>query len=249
MDTSTIKPRALSKRRSPAGGTEARSTRLATWSRLAVTTKQSAMFGTGGDFFEVFQHRDGRVSAVMADVCGRGPSAAVVVAAVRPLLRRCLARGDAPGRVLTVLNEWISRHVRDSFVTALAVRIDVGDGRTEIASAGHLGPFVRRRSGAAHALTMAGSVPLGMLAGQRYGEMVLRLQPDDALVLATDGITDPLATHTDLLGERGLLRRLARAPHDGPDICQALLADDAPVRDDATVVVLQLPQMALAQAA
>src|SRR6185369_12014168 len=118
--------------------------------------------GMGGDFFEVLQHRDGRVSAVMADVCGRGPVAAAIATAVRPLLRRCLARGDAPGRVLMALNDWISRHVRDSFVTALAIRIDPTDGRTEIASAGHLGPFVRRRSGAVHALTLAGSVPLGM---------------------------------------------------------------------------------------
>src|SRR3954451_17275490 len=96
--------------RSPAGAaraTEMRTAHLPTWSRLEVATKQSGWFGAGGDFFEVFQHGDGRVSTVMADVCGKGSAAAEVAAAMRPVLRRCLAREDAPGAVLTVLNNWL----------------------------------------------------------------------------------------------------------------------------------------------
>jgi serine phosphatase RsbU (regulator of sigma subunit) len=223
---------------------------LPTWSRLQVATKQAAAFGAGGDFFEVLQHRDGRVSTIMADACGKGPAAAVVAEAVRPVLRRCLARDDAPGTVLTVANTWLARQFPDTFVTAVAVRIDVASGRTEIASAGHLGPFVRRRSGDVEALTSAGGLPLGMLPGQSYPEVELELQPHDAVVLVTDGITDSLATDDDVLGEMGLLARLASAPHGSADICHALLADDAPARDDATVLVLQLPAHAsLADAA
>ena len=52
---------------------------LPTWSRLNVAAKQSAPAGNGGDFFEVIQQRDGRVTVVMADVCGNGPSAAAPV--------------------------------------------------------------------------------------------------------------------------------------------------------------------------
>jgi serine phosphatase RsbU (regulator of sigma subunit) len=215
---------------------------LPTRSRLQVATKQSALFGMTGDFFEVFQHRDERVSTVMADVCGKGPAAAVVVGAVRPVLRHCLARGDAPGMVLAVVNDWLARlGMHDSFVTALAVRIDVAAGRAEVASAGHLGPFLRKRSGGVQALTVAvGGVPLGMLPEQSYPEATLDLEADDALVLVTDGITDPLASDADVLGEQGLLRRLEGAPHGTTDMCHALLSDE-PARDDATVVVLQLP--------
>jgi serine phosphatase RsbU (regulator of sigma subunit) len=227
----------------PAETTATRTTQLPTWSRLQMATKQSALFGMTGDFFEVFQHRDERVSTVMADVCGRGPAAAVVVSAVRPVLRQCLARGDAPGMVLAMVNDWLTRlGMHDSFVTALAVRIDVRAGRAEVASAGHLGPFLRKRSGGVQALTVAvGGVPLGMLPEQSYPEVTLDLEPDDALVLVTDGITDPLASEADVLGERGLLARLERAPHGTFDICHALLADNEPARDDATVLVLHLP--------
>lgn len=214
---------------------------LPTWSRLQVATKQAEAFGKGGDFFEVLQHRDGRVTTIMADACGKGPTAARVADAVRPVLRRSLARDDAPGMVLTAMNGWLARQLPDTFVTAVAVRIDVATGRTEIASAGHLGPFVRRRSGKVEALTSEGGLPLGMLAGQWYPDVTLDLEPHDAVVLVTDGITDPLATGADVLGERALLDRLASAAHGTEDICHALLADDAPARDDATVLVLQLP--------
>jgi len=217
---------------------------LPTWSRLQVATKQAEAFGAGGDFFEVLQHREGRVTTIMADVCGKGPGAAMVADAVRPVMRRCLARDDAPGTILTVANSWLARQFPETFVTAVAVRIDVASGHTEIASAGHLGPFVRRWSGAVEALSSAGGLPLGMLPGQWYPDVTLELDPHDAVVLVTDGITDPLATNDDVLGEQGLLARLASAPHGTADICHALLADDAPARDDATVLVLQLPARA-----
>lgn len=225
-----------------AGEFDMRTAYLPTWSSLQVATKQSALFGAGGDFFEVLQHRDGRVSTVIADVCGSGPPAAMVVSVVRPVLQRCLAHGEAPATVLKILNDWLVRERTDDvFVTAVAVRIDARSGRTEIASAGHLGPFIRRGSGSVEALMLSPGVPLGMLPGQTYQELTLDLQPNDAVVLVTDGITDPLATDTDLLGQLALLQRLARAPQGTEDICHALLADDVPVRDDATVLVLRLP--------
>jgi serine phosphatase RsbU (regulator of sigma subunit) len=247
FDADEKRPDRLRPARASADIADVRTARLPTWSRLDVATKQSALFGVGGDFFEVFQQADGCVSTVMADVCGKGPSAAIVVQAVRPVLRRCLTAGHGPGAVLTALNNWLARHdMSDTFVTAVAVRIDVATGVTQIASAGHLGPFVRRRSGRVVSLTPAGGgVPLGMLPGQWYHHVTLELGPEDAVVLVTDGITDPLATELDVLGEQGLLDRLAAAPHGTTDICHALLADDAPARDDSTVLVLQLPAHAV----
>ncbi len=215
---------------------------LPTWSRLQVATKQSALMGSSGDFFEVLQHRDGRVSTVMADVCGNGPTAALVVALVRPVLQRSLAHGEAPAMVLQAMNDWFARQTMDDmFATAVAVRIDSASGRIEIASAGHLGPFIRRASGKVEVLAQSANVPLGILPGHVYGEMSMHLQPHDALVLVTDGITDPLSTTSDPLGEGELLRCLARAPHGTEDICHALLADGVSTRHDATVLVLQLP--------
>jgi serine phosphatase RsbU (regulator of sigma subunit) len=211
-------------------------------SDLRVATKQSAQLGAGGDFFEVFQHADGRVSAVVADVCGNGLAAAQVAARIRPFLHASLTRGDSPGVVLAAFNDGLVRHgLADRFVTAVAVRIDVAAGLAEIACAGHLGPFLRRASGRVSAIDRAMGVPLGLLADERYDEVTMRVEPDDALVLVTDGVTDPLSTDGDPLGEEALTRRLERARHATIDICETLLVSGAYGRDDATVLVLHLP--------
>jgi serine phosphatase RsbU (regulator of sigma subunit) len=211
-------------------------------SELRIATKQSAQFGAGGDFFEVFQHADGRVSAVVADVCGNGRAAAQVAARIRPFLHASLMRGDSPGAVLAAFNDGLVRHeLAERFVTAVAVRVDVATGVVEIACAGHMGPFLRRASGRVCAIDRAMGVPLGLLAGESYEEVTLQVEPDDALVLVTDGVTDPLSTDGDPLGEEALSRRLERSRHATIDICETLLVTDSKGRDDATVLVLHLP--------
>ena len=216
---------------------------LPTWSRLNVAAKQSAPAGNGGDFFEVIQQRDGRVTVVMADVCGNGPSAAAPVSSLRWILRQTIARGEGPGAVLAALNDWIvEQRIDDHFVTAVCVRIDAVTGRAEIASAGHLGPFVKRASGGAEDLPYAVGLALGILSAQVYQETSVELAPEDALVLVTDGITDRLATAGDQLGQQGLLERLARARHGSESICSALLGSDARGTEDATVLVMQMPR-------
>jgi serine phosphatase RsbU (regulator of sigma subunit) len=232
------------------GGVRATDLDLPTVSGLRVATRQSAQLGAGGDFFEVFQHSDGRISTVVADVCGNGAAAARIADAVRPFLHRSLARGESPGRVLEAFNDGLMNHgLGDRFVTAVAVRIDVYTGWVEIACAGHMGPFVRSVSGQVESLNRAVGVPLGLLSGETYDEISLELEPEDALVLVTDGITDPLSAEGDPLGEAALVQRLEAAPHFATGICRALLADGTSTRDDATVLVLHLPMreaMALA---
>jgi serine phosphatase RsbU (regulator of sigma subunit) len=212
-------------------------------SALRIASKQSARFGAGGDFFEVFEHADGRVSTVVADVCGNGAAAAKVAARIRPLLHLNLIRGESPARVLAALNDALMNEgLGERFVTAVAVRVDVRAGVAEIACAGHLGPFMLPASGDdARMVCRASGVPLGLVAGEVYEEISVRLDPDDALVLVTDGVTDPLSSKGDPLGEAAFSRRLENVPRRSVGICEAVLSGP-PRRDDATVLVMQLPR-------
>jgi hypothetical protein len=208
---------------------------------LRITSGQSAPFGGGGDFFEVAVDAGGCVSIVLADVCGNGPAAAAFVPELRDVARAALARGRSPGVVLAALNHWLASGERapDQFATALALRIDPRSGRMDIASAGHLGPFVKSPCGAVHGLLLAGGVALGIWPGQCYAEIAVRLAPGDGLILVTDGVTDALASADDTLGQLGLIDRLRRAtPGDGNAICATLLRH-AQAGEDATVIVLE----------
>jgi two-component system, chemotaxis family, sensor kinase Cph1 len=217
---------------------------LPTWSRLQIATQQWSPAGNGGDFFELFQQRDGRVAAVIADVSGNGPSAATPVAGLRWVLRQALARGESPGAALSSLNDWLLRQTphEERFVTAVCVRIDAVRGAAEMASAGHLGPFVKRANGRAEALPGSGGLALGILAGETYRETMVALEPEDAVVLVTDGITDRLSSLVDPLGQRGLLAWLADARPGADSVCRALSRAAARTTTDATVVVMQLPR-------
>jgi chemotaxis family two-component system sensor kinase Cph1 len=216
---------------------------LPTWSQLKVSAKQTSPAGNSGDFFEVIQLRDGRVTVVLVDVCGNGPSAAAPVGNFRWVLRQAIARGEAPGAVLAALNEsMVAQRLDDRFATAVCARIDSVTGRVEIASAGHLGPFVRRAAGGAEDLASAGGLALGILPGERYPEISVELAPQDALVLVTDGITDRLASADDRLGVRALCERLGRARLGAESICGALLGAKPRATEDATVLVLELPR-------
>jgi serine phosphatase RsbU (regulator of sigma subunit) len=122
----------------------------------------------------------------------------------------------------------------------VCVQIDPSAYTMRVASAGHLGPFVKRACGDAQELSIEEGAALGIMAEQTYGERKLDLDPEDAIVLVTDGITDPLGTSSSPLGQAGLLAELSRASPSAESICAALLGTK-PIEHDATVVVLKLP--------
>jgi phosphoserine phosphatase RsbU/P len=208
---------------------------------LRITSGQSAPFGRGGDFFEVAVDASGCVSVVMTDICGNGPPAAAFVPELRAVARAQLAHGRSPGMVLAALNQWLASaaFAPDRFATGLALRIDPRSGRVEIASAGHLGPLVASANGAVRAFPLAIGMALGIWSAQRYPETVVEIALGDRLILATDGVTDALASAGDALGLRGLIERLRLAtPEDGDAICATLLRH-VPAREDATVIVVE----------
>jgi serine phosphatase RsbU (regulator of sigma subunit) len=134
----------------------------------------------------------------------------------------------------------VAGNAPDLFVTAVCVQIDPQSGSMIVASAGHLGPFIKRASGDAQELVMTTGAALGILPDQPYAETRIDLEPQDAIVLVTDGITDPLGTASSPLGQAGLLGELSRARPSAESVCAALLSG-GPVEHDATVVVLKLP--------
>jgi sigma-B regulation protein RsbU (phosphoserine phosphatase) len=210
--------------------------------QLVLTSRQTAPFGLGGDLCEVIRDADGHLAMLIADVCGNGGAAAALVPELRLLARAFLRRSPSPGRVLTELNDWLVRVKKfDRFITAVALRIDPAAGHMRMASAGHLGPFVRQEDGRARQMPLAIGVALGVLPGQVYAETPVVLAPGETLVLVTDGITDPLSAKGDFLGEQAFVARLeAVDPRTAEAMCTALLRPARPHQSDATVVVLQI---------
>jgi serine phosphatase RsbU (regulator of sigma subunit) len=206
----------------------------------------------GGDVFDVFRIDDRRALLIIADVSGKGVDAAVLTAFVRFTLRSIALRHHDPGSMLTEFNEAFAKSVDNPslFITLLVGILDVSAGSFIYASAGHDSAYLRRSSGV-RPLPVTG--PLVGVMDATYESETVRLEPDDTIVLATDGLTESRTRAGALLGERGAIEWIA----SGPGGAQAL-ADDLAKRvkkrsgnrpsDDLALLVVRMKPLVEAEA-
>jgi len=207
----------------------------------------------GGDFYDLFPTADGWTVAV-GDVCGKGADAAAVTAMARYTLRGATAAtatgSGSPARDLALLNrQLLADGTPERFLTAVLAHFTARPGEglaLRVACAGHPAPIVLHADGSATIAEQHGPL-LGVLTEAAWPETDLLLVPGDALVLATDGVTEadrnaPL----DAAGLGAMLRReLGGAPADADSIAAAVEAiarrrAGGRLRDDVAVLVLRV---------
>jgi serine phosphatase RsbU (regulator of sigma subunit) len=200
----------------------------------------------GGDFYDLFRARGTAVTALIGDVCGKGPEAASVTALARHTLRAAAAYEARPSAVLALLHRAL-RESRDDgrFCTVAYCDFEVRpDGlRMLLCCGGHPLPLVLRASGAVEPVGKLGTL-LGADVEPALSDVVIDLAPGDLVVLYTDGVTEVRAGRRELFGLRdlaGLLARCAGLPADGvaQRIQDAVLgAAQGRPRDDIAILVV-----------
>jgi serine phosphatase RsbU (regulator of sigma subunit) len=197
--------------------------------------------GRSGDFCQVRHDRDDSSTFFFGDVSGNGDAVAPIAERVRAIVDRRVEERSGPAALLTAVNQDLYGRLRpECFVSAVVARIEWRRASIRLASAGHLGPFVRGRSGQVIAAAGPGGPPLGIVERQSYAEYSRNLALGDTVVFASDGVTDRFASPSDPLGEIGLMNRLSWAAHlDLSDLCQCLL-DSTRGHSDASVLAVRL---------
>ncbi|MCU1472889.1 SpoIIE family protein phosphatase [Amnibacterium sp.] len=143
----------------------------------------------GGDFYDVIQLADGRVMVVTGDVTDKGIPAALVMASTTALLRSAAEVTSSPSEVLRRVNELLIPQIpMNMFVTCQVLVIELDTGRTLFANAGHNLPYISR-AGQVVQLAARG-MPLGLMPGSRYDDVETVIEPDDIVLLYSDGITE-----------------------------------------------------------
>ncbi len=149
----------------------------------------------GGDFYDLFDIGDSHWAIVMGDVCGKGARAAAMTALARYTLRAAAMREAHPSDVLGTLNEALVRQRTDEeFCTVAFARLENnGHGaRLTVSSGGHPLPLLLRADGRVDAVGTPGTL-LGIMPEPDLRDDSVRLEPGDAVVLYTDGVTDAQA--------------------------------------------------------
>ena len=201
----------------------------------------------GGDFYDIFETARGDWAVVLGDVCGKGPEAATVTALARYTVRAAAMEARRPNRVLMRLNDALLRQRAERFCTVVYARLRNlrGRWRITVASGGHPPPIRVTGRGEMGSVGRPGHL-LGVLDEAELHDVSIDLDPGDALVFFTDGVTEARRDR-EFYGDdrlRDLLRALAG--RTAADIAAAIESDVVAFqsgipRDDIAVVVVAAP--------
>ena len=145
--------------------------------------------GVGGDYYDYLPLSEDRIGLVVADVSGKGISAALVMASLQASVRILIGPEAEPAKVNCRLNHFLYRSTSAArYATMFFGLLDVRDMSLRYSNAGHNPAMVIGRTGS-HKLT-EGGLPLGILDGVSYGEGRRTLEPGDLLLLYTDGAVE-----------------------------------------------------------
>ena len=189
----------------------------------------------GGDFFDAVNTEQG-LAVVLADVSGKGVSAALLASTLQGMIYSQLTAGMPLKEIVAGVNRFFThKGIGEKYATVIIGRINAG-GELEYVNCGHIPPLIVsngevQRPG-------DGNPPVGLLPDAVYESAHCQLKSGDRLVLVTDGVTEA----EDARGEFFEDSRLEQAARSGTldDIFTAIMkfCQGRPLNDDCTVVEL-----------
>jgi sigma-B regulation protein RsbU (phosphoserine phosphatase) len=185
----------------------------------------------GGDFFDLV-HTGKGLSLVVADVSGKGVSAAVVASTLQGMLYSHLTEDSSLPEMLGTVNRFLFEKIGGQKYATLVIARLSPDGQLELVNCGHVPPVIV--SGPSVTRVEHGNLPVGLMPGVKYTAVMHQLKAGDRLVVVTDGVTEA----EDASGEFFGSERLDNCCHGGfLAIEQAVtkFRGDTPLSDDCTM--------------
>ena len=164
----------------------------------------------GGDFYEFFPIDDHRIGFTIADVSGKGVPAAIFMAVSRTLIKATGLRDVASNVCIQMVNDMLcGESVESMFVTVFYGIYDLKTGEIDFTNAGHNPPYILHADGTVEMLKTECNLVLGAIEGMTFKNESLQLNPGDALVMYTDGVTEAENKEHEQFGEARLEATLA----------------------------------------
>jgi sigma-B regulation protein RsbU (phosphoserine phosphatase) len=229
---------------------------------LAVTALCVPAREVGGDYYDFFQLGEHRIGLLIADVSGKGTSAALYMAELKGLMLSLSETHHSPKRLLIEVNRIISDNLDSrSFITMTYAVLDLMERTLVYARAGHT-PLIyvpgESATGRREAQVLA---PGGLVLGLRIDgvqekfeqlleERTLTVGAGDVVVLFTDGVTEAMNQESDLFGESRLSSLIEEHGHlPSDELRERILREieafvaGADQHDDLTIILLKIEKM------
>lgn len=162
----------------------------------------------GGDYYDFIPIDDDHLGIAIADVSGKGTSAALLMANLQACLRGQAVINRSVKDTVTKANLMLSRFMdMGKFITLFYGILNIKNITFTYTNAGHNFPFLLDVDGNVKTLEKGGMI-LGVFDSAVYEEETVRLKPGDLLLLYTDGITEATNEQEEMFEEERLLKLL-----------------------------------------
>ncbi len=208
----------------------------------------------GGDYYDFISLSDGRLAILIADVSGKGTSAALYMAELKGLSLSLSRIYDSPRKLLIEANKILAANLDSrSFITMVYAVIDVKAQKMTYARAGHnpiLQLSVNGDRGRTRVLAPEG-MGLALDRGSQFEKILeeesIPLSSGDLFLFFTDGVTEAMNDRSELFGDdrlRGIMEDNASLPME--ELREKMVdevfnfAGGAVQHDDMTMVLVKV---------
>lgn len=197
-------------------------------------------FKVGGDWYDYIYFPDGRIGVAIADVAGKGLSAAILMSSARMIFRHVAISIPSPAEVLKKVNRILLPDIPTTkFVTLLYAVLDVQKNEITFSNAGHLNPVLITSEGAS-VFNLEPGYPIGIVE-TNYTEQKLKLGKGDKLFFYSDGVTDAINNNGESFEIERVLEHLTISGNDINTLTSELkrFCHPAPQIDDITMLMIE----------
>ena len=185
----------------------------------------------GGDFFDMV-NTDKGLSLVVADVSGKGVSAAVVASTLQGMLYSHLAEDASLPDMIAAVNRFLFEKIGGQKYATLVIARLFPDGQLELINCGHVPPILV--SGDTLTRLEDGNLPVGLIPSVKFNAVNMQLKPGDRLVVVTDGVTEAEDATGEFFGSERL-DKCCRQGFAGIELAVTQFRGDTPLSDDCTM--------------
>jgi phosphoserine phosphatase RsbU/P len=190
----------------------------------------------GGDFFDAVNTKEG-LTVVLADVSGKGVSAALLASTLQGMIYSHVSAGMPLLEVVTAVNRFFAEKMGgEKYATVLIARLR-RDGELEYVNCGHVPPLLVCRGEVIR--PSHGNVPVGLLADATFETASCQMNSGDRFILVTDGVTEAENAMGDFFEDSRLEAAATKSPTlEGIFSAVTEFCAGNPLSDDCTVVEL-----------
>jgi serine phosphatase RsbU (regulator of sigma subunit) len=153
----------------------------------------------GGDFFDIVEDGES-LAVIVADISGKGISAAILGATLQGLIYSLLVARQPLATLADIVNRYICSKNVEKYATMAILRISP-TGHLEYVNCGHVPPFLYA-DGCSR--LPESNLPVGLIEGAPFSSGELQLRPGNRVLIVTDGVTEAAAPDGEFYGEARL---------------------------------------------